>query len=88
MMNIIQVSAGARAGVFVFGLNAFLRFLKGPIPRGLAGQFLQTLFESYYVLAIGAVQAVGGALLLIKSLCSAGAGDSWAGPRLPRNMCY
>ena len=25
---------------FVFGLNAFLQFFKGPIPGGLAGQFL------------------------------------------------
>ena len=50
---------------FVFGLNAFLQFLKGPIPGGLAGQFLQALFQSHYGLAIGAVQAVGGALLLI-----------------------
>src|SRR4029077_18012268 len=50
---------------FVFGLNAFLQFLKGPIPGGFAGQFLQALFQSHYGLAIGAVQAVGGALLLI-----------------------
>ena len=49
---------------FVFGLNAFLQFLKGPIPDGLAGQFLQALFQSHDGLAIGAVQAVGGALLL------------------------
>jgi len=49
----------------VFDLNAFLQFLKGPIPGGLAGQFLQALFQSHYALAIGAVQAVGGALLLI-----------------------
>ena len=49
----------------VFGLNAFLKFLHGPIPGGLAGQFLQALFQSHYVLATGAVQAVGGALLLI-----------------------
>jgi hypothetical protein len=49
----------------VFGPNAFLQFLEGPIPDGLAGQFLQALFRSHYVLAIGAVQAVGGALLLI-----------------------
>jgi putative oxidoreductase len=49
----------------VFGLNAFLQFLKRPIPGGLAGQFLQALFRSHYVLAIGAVQTVGGALLLI-----------------------
>ena len=39
---------------FVFGLNAFLQFLKGPIPGGLAGQFLQSLFQSHHVLAIGA----------------------------------
>jgi putative oxidoreductase len=49
----------------VFGLNAFLLFLKGPIPGGLAGQFVQALFQSHYALAVGAVQAVGGALLLI-----------------------
>ncbi len=49
----------------VFGLNAFLQFLKDPIPGSLAGQFLQALCRSHYVLAIGAVQAVGGALLLI-----------------------
>jgi hypothetical protein len=41
---------------FVFGLNAFLQFFRGPIP-GLAGQFLQALFQSQYLLAIGAVQA-------------------------------
>jgi hypothetical protein len=28
----------------VFGLNAFLQFLKGPIP-GLPGQFFQALFQ-------------------------------------------
>lgn len=50
---------------FVFGLNAFLQFIKGPMPGGLAGQFVQALFQSHYVFAVGAVQAVGGALLLI-----------------------
>jgi hypothetical protein len=49
----------------VFGLNFFLQFLKGPVPGGLAGQFVEALFQSHYALAIGAVQAVGGALLLI-----------------------
>ena len=33
---------------FVFGLNAFLQFLKGPIPGGLAGQFLQALFQPHW----------------------------------------
>ena len=50
---------------FVFGLNTFLQFLKGPVPNGLAGQYLQALSQSHCVWAIGAVQAVGGALLLI-----------------------
>jgi putative oxidoreductase len=49
----------------VFGLNAFLQFLKGAMPGGLAGQFFQVLFQSHYVLVVGAVQAIGGALLLI-----------------------
>ena len=53
---------GLRAGC-VPGFS--LEFLKGPTPGGLAGQFLQALFQSHYGLAIGAVQVVGGALLLI-----------------------
>jgi putative oxidoreductase len=50
---------------FVFGLNAFLQFINGPMPGGLAGQYFQALFQSHYALAVGAVQAVGGVLLLI-----------------------
>jgi len=50
---------------FVFGLNAFLHFLPAVLPSGLAGQFLNVLFQSYYVLFIGAVQVAGGALLLV-----------------------
>jgi hypothetical protein len=53
---------GLRAGC-VPGFS--LQFLKGPTPGGLGGQFLQALFQSHYGLAIGAVQVVGGALLLI-----------------------
>jgi putative oxidoreductase len=49
----------------VLGLNTFLQFLKGPIPGGLAGQFLEALFQSQYALAIGVVQAIGGTLLPI-----------------------
>lgn len=36
------------------------------LPSGLAGQFLSLLIQSHYVLFIGAVQLVGGALLLAK----------------------
>ncbi|PYX85410.1 MAG: hypothetical protein DMG70_03705 [Acidobacteria bacterium] len=49
---------------FVFGLNAFLHFLPAILPSGPAGQFLSLLIQSHYVLFIGAVQLVGGALLL------------------------
>jgi hypothetical protein len=44
-MKIVVLIARLLLGLvfFVFGLNAFLQFLKGPIPGGLAGQFLQAL---------------------------------------------
>jgi uncharacterized membrane protein YphA (DoxX/SURF4 family) len=50
---------------FVFGLNPFLNFIKAPLPPGLPGQFLSVLFQSHFVLFVGAVQVIGGALLLI-----------------------
>src|ERR1700693_2111483 len=49
----------------VFGLNPFLHFLPAILPPGLAGQFLSVLFQSHYVLFVGAFQVVGGALLLV-----------------------
>jgi uncharacterized membrane protein YphA (DoxX/SURF4 family) len=49
----------------VFGLNGFLNFLKGPLPPGLAGQFITVLMQSHYVFLISAVQVISGALLLI-----------------------
>jgi putative oxidoreductase len=48
----------------VFGLNGFLNFIKGPLPSGVAGQFLGALMQSHFVLVISAVELVGGALLL------------------------
>ena len=50
----------------VFGLNGFLNFLNmGPMPTGLAGQFMGALFVSHYYWVIAALQVVGGALLLV-----------------------
>ena len=50
----------------VFGANGFLDFIpKGPMPSGVAGQFLAALFESHYVLVVSAVQLAGGVLLLV-----------------------
>jgi hypothetical protein len=82
-MNIVVLIVRLLLGLvfLVFGLNAFLQFHNGPIPGGVAGQFLQALFRSHYVLAIGAVQTVGGALLLINRYVPPGADDSWAGDR-------
>jgi hypothetical protein len=52
--------------IFVFfGLNGFLQFLKAPLPGGMAGQFLSVFFQSHWVLAVSAVQLVGGLLLLV-----------------------
>jgi putative oxidoreductase len=50
----------------VFGLNAFLNFLNmGPMPTGLAGQFMGALFQSHYYWVIAALQIVAGVLLLV-----------------------
>jgi len=50
----------------VFGLNGLLNFLSmGPMPTGVAGQFIGALFQSHYLHAVAAVQVVGGLLLLV-----------------------
>jgi putative oxidoreductase len=49
----------------VFGLNGFLHFMNGPLPPGLAGQFLSALVQSHYDLVVSAVQVAGGTLLLV-----------------------
>jgi putative oxidoreductase len=52
--------------IFVFfGLNGFLQFLSGPLPPGLAGQFIGALMQSHYVLFVSAVQVISGVLLLV-----------------------
>ena len=50
----------------VFGLNGFLNFLDmGPMPSGLAGQFIGALALSHYFWVVAALQVIGGALLLV-----------------------
>ncbi|HWZ99343.1 MAG TPA: hypothetical protein VN025_16415 [Candidatus Dormibacteraeota bacterium] len=49
----------------VFGSNPFLHFLPAVLPQDLGGQFLSILFQSKYVLFVGGVQVVGGALVLV-----------------------
>ena len=51
----------------VFGLNGFLHFIDmGPMPTGLAGQFMGALIQSHYFWVVAALQVIGGLLLLVK----------------------
>ena len=67
-MRIAALIARILAGLifFVFGLNGFLHFIPmGPMPTGLAGQYLAVLMQSHYIYFVAALQVVGGILLLV-----------------------
>ena len=66
-MKIVFLVARLLLGLIflVFGLNGFLNFLSmGPMPTGLAGQFIGALFLSHYFWVVAAFQIAGGLLLL------------------------
>jgi len=65
-MKIATIVAQVLMGLVfvVFGSNAFLHFIPAVLPPGQAGEFLTILFASKWVLFIGGVQVVGGALVL------------------------
>ena len=67
-MKIVSLVGRLLLGVmFVFfGLNGFLNFLSmGPMPSGLAGQFIGALAQSHYFWVVAALQVAGGALMLV-----------------------
>lgn len=67
-MKIVTLVARLLLGLIflVLGLNGFLSFLNmGPMPTGLAGQFMGALFVSHYYWVIAGLQVIGGALLLV-----------------------
>jgi len=67
-MKILTLIARLLLGLIfvVFGLNGFLNFLNmGPMPSGLAGQFIGALAQSHYYWVVAALQVAGGALLLV-----------------------
>lgn len=67
-MKILTLIARLLLGLIfvVFGLNGFLNFLSmGPMPSGLAGQFIGALVLSHYFWVVAALQLAGGALLLV-----------------------
>lgn len=67
-MKIVVLIARLLLGLVfvVFGLNGFLNFLNmGPMPTGLAGQFIAALALSHYFWVVAALQVIGGTLLLV-----------------------
>src|SRR5438046_4538826 len=67
-MKIVVLIARLLLGLIsvVFGLNGFLNFLSmGPMPTGLAGQFVGALVLSHYFWVVAGLQVTGGALLLV-----------------------
>jgi len=67
-MKILTLIARLLLGLIfvVLGLNGFLNFLSmGPMPSGLAGQFVGALVLSHYFWVVAALQVAGGALLLV-----------------------
>jgi putative oxidoreductase len=71
----------------VFGLNGFLNFLSmGPMPTGLAGQFIGALFVSHYLWVIAALQIAGGVLLLVNRFVPLGL--VLLGPVIVNILCY
>src|SRR5436309_6724724 len=66
-MKIVILIARLLLGLIfvVFGLNGFLNFLSmGPMPTGLAGQFIGALFMSHYYWIVAGLQVIGGLLLV------------------------
>jgi putative oxidoreductase len=88
-MRIIFLIARLLLGLtfVVFGLNGFLNFLnQGPMPTGLAGQFIGALFLSHYYWVIAALQIAGGVLLLVNRYVPLGL--VLLGPIIVNIICY
>ncbi len=66
-MKIATIIARSLLGLIfvVFGANMFLNFIHlPPPPEGPAREFMMALFMSHYVYVLGALQVVGGLILL------------------------
>lgn len=88
-MKIVVLIARLLLGLIfvVFGLNGFLNFLSmGPMPTGLAGQFIGALFVSHYYWVIAALQIIGGVLLLVNRFVPLGL--VLLGPIIVNIICY
>jgi uncharacterized membrane protein YphA (DoxX/SURF4 family) len=88
-MKIVSLIARILLGLIfvVFGLNGFLNFLSmGPMPTGLAGQFVGALVLSHYFWVVAALQIAGGALLLANRFVSLAL--VLLGPVIVNIICY
>ena len=74
--------------IFVtFGLNMFLNFIPmPPPPEGPAREFMTALFLSHYLYVVGALQVVGGVLLLIGRKVPLGL--TLLGPVIVNILCF
>jgi len=88
-MKIVFLIARLLLGLIflVFGLNGFLNFLSmGPMPTGLAGQFIGALFLSHYYWVVAVLQIAGGLLLLANRFVPLGL--VLLGPIIVNIICY
>jgi uncharacterized membrane protein YphA (DoxX/SURF4 family) len=88
-MKILTLIARLLLGLtfVVFGLNGFLNFISmGPMPTGLAGQFIGALIQSHYMWVVAALQVAGGALLLMNRFVPLGL--VLLGPVIVNILCY
>ena len=74
MKNVALIARLLLGIIFVvFGLNGFFNFISlGPLPSGLAGQFVGALAQSHYFWVVAGLQVLGGALLLVNRLVPLG----------------
>jgi len=88
-MKILSLIARLLLGLIfvVLGLNGFLNFLSmGPMPSGLAGQFIGALAMSHYFWVVAGLQVAGGALLLVNRFVPLGL--VLLGPVIVNIICY
>ncbi len=70
-----------------FGSNMFLHFIQmPPPPQGPARDFMTALFVSHYLYVIGALQVVGGLILLIGRWVPLGL--TLLGPVIVNILCF
>ncbi|MGA3082825.1 MAG: hypothetical protein ABSD44_15845 [Terracidiphilus sp.] len=88
-MKIVATIARLLLGLMflVFGLNMFHNFIPmGPMPTGLAGQYMAALFAAHYFYVVGAIMVLSGSLLLVNRFV--GLGLTLLGPVLFNILVY